>query len=218
MFDRCDFIVPPCEAIWTRRGDELLIKAREAMIAAVDIFDGAGLYFRSELFILTAIIAWTYLLHAYFRQIGADYRYYKNVNGVRDVEKTPHGAHKFWELGRCIRDNMCPLENGTRQNIDFILELRHEIEHQSTNRIDNAVSAKLQARCINFNEAIKKSFGSQYGLRRLPIALQFVTFGADQRAPLKRASNLPSHIETMMEAFHNRLTRRSGKILTSPIA
>ena len=39
------------------RGDELLIKAREAMIAAVQTFNGAGLNFRSELFIVTAIIA-----------------------------------------------------------------------------------------------------------------------------------------------------------------
>ena len=56
------------------RGDELLIKAREAMIAAVHTFNGAGLYFRTELFIVTAIIAWTYLHHAHFRRLGIDYR------------------------------------------------------------------------------------------------------------------------------------------------
>ena len=39
------------------RGDELLIKGREAMIAAVHIFNGAGLTFRAELFIVTTIIA-----------------------------------------------------------------------------------------------------------------------------------------------------------------
>lgn len=38
------------------RGDELLIKAREAMIAAVHVFNGAGLTFRAELFIVTAIM------------------------------------------------------------------------------------------------------------------------------------------------------------------
>jgi hypothetical protein len=38
------------------RGDELLIKAREAMIAAVHTFNGAGLYFRAELFIVTTIM------------------------------------------------------------------------------------------------------------------------------------------------------------------
>src|SRR5205823_1507826 len=67
--------------------------------------------------------------------------------------------------------------------------------------------AKLQACCINFNETIKQLFGLQYGLeRRLPIALQFVTFSADQQAILKRASDLPHHIETMLDAFHQRLT------------
>ena len=70
------------------RGDELLIKAREAMIAAVHIFNGAGLTFRAELFIVTSVIGWTYLLHAWFRREGIDYRY-KKADGT--VEKTKHG-------------------------------------------------------------------------------------------------------------------------------
>jgi hypothetical protein len=167
------------------RGDELLIKAREAMIAAVHIFNSAGLHFRAELFIVTTIIAWAYLLHAYYRRQGIDYRYYKNVDGVREIDTTAHGADKFWELGRCLRDERCPLVEGVIQNLEFLLELRHEIEHRSTSRIDESVSAKLQACCINFNEAIKTR---------------------DQAALLKRASDLPEHIETMMTAFHDRLT------------
>jgi hypothetical protein len=67
------------------QGDELLVKAREAMIAAVYTFNGAGLYFRAELFIVTSIIAWTYLLHAYYKREGVDYRYKKG--GA--VQKTP---------------------------------------------------------------------------------------------------------------------------------
>jgi hypothetical protein len=189
------------------RGDELLIKAREAMIAAVHMFNGAGLHFRAELFIVSAIIAWTYLFHAFFRREGIDYRYYKTVAGVREVEKTANGAEKYWELGRCLRENRLPLERGVKQNLAFLIELRDEIEHRSTNRIDDAVSAKLQACCINFNDSIKQLFGPQFGLeRRLPIALQFVTFSADQRAVLKRASALRPHIEAMMTAFHGRLS------------
>ena len=50
-------------------------------------------------------------------------------------------------------------------------------------------------------------FGEQYGLeRRLPIALQFVTFDADQREALKSGRALPANIETAMDAFHDRLT------------
>ena len=186
------------------RGDELLIKAREAMIAAVQTFNGAGLNFRSELFIVTSIIAWTYLLHAWFKREGIDYRY-KNAQGV--VQKTKEGAEKYLELTACLRHARCPLPVPTIKNLEFLLELRHEIEHRSTNRIDDAVSAKLQACCINFSDAIKELFGPQFGLeRRLPIALQFVTFSADQRAILKKASELPHHVQTMMDGFHASLT------------
>lgn len=189
------------------QGDELLIKAREAMIAAVHIFNGAGLTFRAELFIVTAVIAWTYLLHAWFKREGIDYRHTKMEAGVRVVSKTPNGADKYWELAQCLKHARCPVERGSADNLLYLLELRHEIEHQSTSRIDDAVSAKLQACCINFNDVIKGQFGAQYALeRRLPIALQFVTFSPDQRALLKKAGNLPRHVETMMEGFEQKLT------------
>lgn len=189
------------------RGDELLIKAREAMIAAVHTFNGAGLTFRAELFIVTAVIAWTYLLHAWFRREGVDYRHTRNEKGQKVVIKTPSGADKYWELGQCLKYPRCPAEQGVKDNLMFLLELRHEIEHRSTNRIDDAVSAKLQACCINFNDAIKNLFGAQYALeRRLPIALQFVTFSPDQRSILKKAGGLPRHVETMMDGFEGRLT------------
>ncbi|MFT4180818.1 MAG: DUF3644 domain-containing protein [Rhizobium sp.] len=189
------------------RGDELLIKAREAMIAAVHTFNSGGLTFRTELFIVTAIIAWTYLVHAWFKREGIDYRHTKSQNGQKAVIKTPSGAEKFWELGQCLKHARCPVEQGTKDNLTFLLELRHEIEHRSTNRIDDAVSAKLQACCINFNDAIKTLFGAQYALeRRLPIALQFVTFSPDQRSILKKAGGLPRNIETMMEGFERHLT------------
>lgn len=180
------------------RGDELLIKAREAMIAAVHTFNGAGLTFRTALFIVTAIIAWTYLLHAWFKQEGIDFRYKKT---------TKQGAIKYWDIGKCLRHMRCPVSQGVKLNLEFILELRHKIEHRYTGRIDDEVVAELQACCINFNDALKDLFGSQYGLeKRLSIALQFVSFGADQRALLKKATSLPQHVATFVDAFRNALT------------
>ena len=201
------------------RGDELLIKAREAMIAAVHTFNSAGLTFRAELFIVTAIIAWTYLLHAWFKREGIDCRHTKSENGQKVVVTTPSGADKYWELSQCLKHAKCPVEPSARDNLTFLLELRHEIEHRSTSRIDDAVSAKLQACCINFNDAIKGLFGAQYALeRRLPIALQFVTFSPDQRALLKKAATLPRHIESMMDAFEASVDARaaSGPALCVP--
>lgn len=184
------------------RGDELLIKAREAMIAAVHTFNSGGLHFRAELFIVTAIIAWTYLLHAYFKREGIDYRYSRN--GV--VQTTPEGAEKYWDLGQCLTTGANPLGLPVVNNLKFLLQIRHEIEHRSTSRIDDALSAKLQACCINFNDALTSLFGREYALeKRLPIALQFVTFDVSQRTNLLGA-DLPAHIATAMDNFHNALS------------
>jgi len=193
----------------SNRGDELLIKAREAMIAAVHMFNGAGLTFRAELFIVTCVIAWTYLLHAWFKREGIDYRY-KKPDGT--VMKTKQGADRYWELGHCLDHNKCPMKGIVVKNLEFIIDLRHEIEHRSTSRIDDRVGAQLQACCINFNDAITSLFGARYGLeQRLPIALQFVSFRPDQRAALKKASSLPPHVDAFFDAFEDGLTEAELK-------
>lgn len=60
--------------------NELLDKSKEAMISAVQIYNNPSIKFKSEMFIITAIISWTYLIHAYYRKRKIDYRYYK-MNG-----------------------------------------------------------------------------------------------------------------------------------------
>lgn len=189
------------------RGDELIIKAREAMIAAVLTFNSGGLNFRSELFIVTSIIAWTYLLHAWLKREGIDYRYMKKIDGMRQVVKTPNGEDKFWDLSACLSHQKCPLEGPVIDNLNFLISLRHEIEHRSTDRIDEHISAQLQSCCLNFNHVLKTQFGQRYGLEhRLPIALQFVSFSLDQQSILKKAKEIPRHIQTMIDGFNNGLS------------
>jgi hypothetical protein len=184
-------------------GDELLLKSREAMIAAVHTFNSAGLTFKAELFIVSAIISWTYLMHAWFKREGIEYRHMKS--GM--VQTTREGADKYLELGALLRHNHSPISGGVKQNLEILLEIRHEIEHRSTSRIDSALSAKLQACCINYNDAIKEWFGRQCGLEsRLSIALQFSTFDVGQRLALKKAA-LPAHIETSIDNFEAEMTK-----------
>ena len=49
---------------------ELLIKSREAMMSAVQLYNNPQITFKSETFITLAIIAWTYLLHAFYANEG----------------------------------------------------------------------------------------------------------------------------------------------------
>ncbi|MGL3207843.1 DUF3644 domain-containing protein [Bradyrhizobium sp. BR 1433] len=185
-------------------GDELLIKAREAMLHAVQGFNNPRSYFKSEVFIVTAVIAWTYLMHAHFRRVGVDYRYRDRRTG--EVLRTRHGAEKHWELENCLADANCPLDVATKANLRFLIGIRHEIEHQMTRRIDDYISAKLQACCLNFNAALRSIFGAEYGLdHELGIALQFAGIAKNQRDLLLKDTDLPTHFISAHTAYEDGL-------------
>lgn len=189
------------------RGDELLVKAREAMLHAVQGFNNPRAYFKSETFIVVAVIAFTYLLHWHYRRTGVDIRYRRTANGVETVLKTRHGADKHWELEACLDYSECPLDTPTIANLRFLITIRHEIEHQLTSRIDDAISAKLQACCLNFNRAIKEVAGAQHGLDRdLGLALQFSGIMRDQRDILLADTDMPGHVQAAHRAFENTLS------------
>jgi Protein of unknown function (DUF3644) len=139
--------------------NELVKKAREAMLTAVQIFNNPHVEFKSELFIVTTIIAWTYLLHAYYRRKKVEYR--QRTPGTRKRQRflrTRYGAIKHWSLEDCLDSKDCPLQEALKTNLKFLIGLRHEIEHQMTTRIDDEVSAKFQAAALNFNSCIKSFF------------------------------------------------------------
>ena len=189
--------------------DELLIKAREAMLLAVQSYNNPRTYFRSEVFIVTAIIAWTYLLHAYFKNQNIDYRHMvKRKDGATDIFKTRQGEDRYWELSKCLRAPQCPIdEEGTKRNLEFLIEIRHEIEHRMTTRIDGALSAKLQACCLNFNRTIKKLFGHRYGLDEdLSFAIQFSGISMNAKKEIFASKDIPAHIEAVRASFENGLT------------
>ncbi len=128
--------------------NELLKKSREAALAAVQIFNNPNISFKSESYVVLMTIAWTYLLHAYFRDQKIEYRYCQQ-NGKRcKFDKTKHGAYKHWELERCLTDDKSPIDQDTVNNLNFLIGLRHEIEHQMTTRIDDILSARFQACCF----------------------------------------------------------------------
>jgi len=159
---------------------ELLKKSREAALAAVQIFNNPNISFKSESYVVLMIIAWTYLLHAYFRDQKIEYRYCQRNGKRRVFDKTKHGSNKYWELERCLNDAKSPIDKDTANNLRFLIGLRHEIEHQMTSRIDDILSARFQACCLNFNEYIKKLFGDANGIEKhLSFSLQFSTISAE---------------------------------------
>lgn len=187
--------------------NELIKKSRESTLAAVQIFNNPNITFKAETYIVLMIIGWTYLMHAYYRNIGKEYRYYTMKGSKRRFDRTKYGAFKYWELEKCINNKTSPLDSNTKNNLLFVIGLRHEIEHQMTTRIDDLLSARFQACCLNFNHYIKKFFGGKFGIENhLSFSLQFSTIETEQKDLLSEHPYLPANIQTYIRSFDDVLT------------
>lgn len=186
---------------------ELIKKSREAALAAVQIFNNPNITFKAEAYIVLKMIAWTYLLHAYYRGIGIEYRYFKDGAKRRKFDTTKHGAFKYWELERCLNEKESPIDKDASNNLRFLIELRHEIEHQMTTRIDDLLSARFQACSLNYNEYLKKFFGDDLGIERhLSFSLQFSSIDDEQKELISEQKGLPKNIHSFIDYFDSSLS------------
>lgn len=96
------------------------MKSREAMLSAVQIYNNPLISFKTESFIVLSLIAWTYLLHAYYRSKRVDYRYFAKKSGRKRYVKNPDGSIKYWDLKECISKSDCPLDKDTVNNLNFL--------------------------------------------------------------------------------------------------
>ncbi len=186
--------------------NELLHKSKESMLSAVQIFNNPNIQFKSESFIVLAVIAWTYLLHAFYRKNKIEYRYFEQGEKRKSFHTTKNGAFKYWELERCLNDGQTPIDNVTANNLRFLIGLRHEIEHQMTTKIDDLLSARFQACCLNYNFYLKKLFPKQNGIEKhLSFSLQFSSLSEKQVDQLIDYEGLPQNISTYIQKFDSNL-------------
>lgn len=177
------------------------------MLAAVEIYNNPNISFKSESFIVLAIIAWTYLLHAFYRGSRIDYHYFSVTGRRKRYDRTRYGAKKSWELERCLDDGLCPLDNAAKANLKFLIGLRNEIEHQMTTNIDDAVSAKFQACCLNYDTSIRRLFGNQFGVsQELSMSIQFSSITEPQVEALRDLKNIPKNISSFIDDYDRDLT------------
>ncbi len=178
------------------------------MLTAVQIFNNPHVEFKSELFIVTTIIAWTYLHHAYYRRKRIEYRQFTSGARKRRFHRTRFGAIRYWSLEECLACQECPLKKVVKDNLMFLIGLRHEIEHKMTTRIDDQVSAKFQATALNFNSCIKELFGVKHSLdSEQAFSIQFAGISERAAKELLAESDLPEHIKSFVAQFENGLSQ-----------
>lgn len=165
-----------------RYDDERLIRAREAMILAVQMFNSSALKFKTEVFCVLSNLAWTYLFHEY---------YLRKTGSVVD-------ANGFSiPLSEMIERNDCPLSDGIKQNLRALKVLRDKVEHHLLGKADTKWLGLFQACCLNFDRAICDLFGPRMTLASdLAFALQFSGLNLEQIVTMNKYE-LPPEIETI---------------------
>lgn len=188
--------------------DSLINKSREAMIAAVQIYNNPSISFKTENYIVLATISWTYLLHAYYREIKVDYRYKNSKKSKGKYVLTNYGGYILWDLSQCLNEKKCPLDETTKTNIKFIIDLRNEIVHQMKPDIDEFVSAKIQACSINFNYYLCELFGAKYNLEnQLALSIQFSPIRPEQNDLLLNNDRLSGNVRNFIAKFEENLDK-----------
>lgn len=183
----------------------LLSKSREAALTAVQTYNNPLIKFKSESFIVLMTIAWTYLMHAYFAREGVDTRYLdKATNSKKKYLRTPAGGYRWWELSTCLKVNECPLDSGTVNNLNFLIGLRHEIEHHRPPQLDDHLSGRYLACALNYDYWLTTFFDSRQSLGdTVAMALHFRDIKpTDTSGVLK----LPARLSRFIEKFEGDMT------------
>lgn len=184
----------------------LLTQSQDAALTGVQVFNNPLVKFKSETFIVLMNIAWTYLLHAHYRRTGVEYRYFRWHGSRRRFERTDDGSFTYWDLRKCIAAMETPLDNETRRNLEFLIGLRDEITHHMSPVLDQFVSARYQACCLNYNRYLKELFGERYGIdQHLGYSLQLQSISRDQLAAPTEA-DLPASVRSYIARFDSELT------------
>jgi hypothetical protein len=185
---------------------QLLTQSQDAALAGVQVFNNPLIRFKSETFIVLMNISWTYLLHAYYRRTRVEYRYFTRHGKRRWFERTDDGGFKYWDLAKCLGARESPLDTPTRRNLEFLIGLRNEITHHMSPELDQYVSARYQACCLNYNRYIKQLFGDQYGIdHHLSYSLQFQNISREQMATPAEI-DLPPNVRSFISRFDGDLS------------
>ncbi len=181
---------------------QLVQKACEAMKSAVAIYNSPTIYWKSEIFIVNAIIAWTYMMHAFYMTRGIDFYYSKNGNPIL----TEDGRPKHWELSKCLNVHECELPDAVKSNLRYLITIRNEVEHCSSENIDHYTAPKLQACALNFDHWLCEWFGAEYSIaNELSFVIQFAQISLERRDASRETDRLPRAIQAANSLIENEM-------------
>lgn len=205
---------------------QLLLKAKDSALLAVEFYNKPAVSFKSEGFITMMCIAWTGLFHAYFFKNKIKPYYKKNENSERSRYKTitieladgkKIKENKWWELSECLNQfYKSDTNHPVRKNLEFFCIIRNMIVHRNIPELDPNLYAECQANILNFNSFLKDNFGDKNSIDyMLSYAIQMFRSNKNlleaTKAELKKKNAL--EIVEFIKSFRSSL---SSDVFESP--
>lgn len=171
--------------------DERLVRSREAMILAVHIFNTPNVLFKTEVFSVLSIIAWTYLFHEYLERRGV-------------IVVNEQGQSLL--LSQMIKRDDIPISRGIRNNLESMIDIRNTVEHRLLGTCDDHYYSLYQACCLNFDKTLVEFFGHEVSLSSdLGLAIQFAKLTSGQIKTVQEYP-VPEHISSLDARLDGRLS------------
>ena len=162
--------------------DERIIRAREAMALAVHVFNSPGVRFKTELFAVNAVIAWTYGLHEFYLRSGV---------AIEDKDG------RSLLLSQMLKRQDCPISKTVCKNLEDVSEIRNEVEHKLLRRSDFKWFGLFQACCLNFDTFLRQQFGERASLGSdIGVAIQFSALNIEQ-IEIMQQYDVPPYISAL---------------------
>ena len=178
--------------------DERLVRAREAMILAVELFNTPRIRFKAGVFAMLANVAWTYLLHEYYER--------------RDVVIVDEKGYSLL-LSQMVERHDCPVSAACRKNLEALKKIRDVVEHLTIGPFDAKWLTIFQATCLNFEKYLTEWFGNRLTLGHgLGFALQFARLSLNELAFLQQYE-LPPHIAALDAGLRENLSAEEAEDL-----
>lgn len=196
--------IDPFKPKLSEQVEELVVKARDSAVLAIDIYNRPIIAFRSQGYIVMMVIAWTALFHAIYELEGIDY-FYKEKNGN---DKIVDGDKKAFELDRCIEKCGNLISNAVKNNLQLFILLRNKIEHRYVPAFDFDVFGECQAMLLNFENLITEKFGPYYALNdslSFPLQVSSVRSNIHAEVTKKIQSKHYSELKEYIEAYRSSL-------------
>jgi hypothetical protein len=174
----------PFRPRFSEQSERLIVKSRDAALAAVQAYNNPIATFRTETYIVLMVISFTALFHAVFERDQVDYREYKPDGSIRKVGvydaliDAAEGFVKFRDLysAKYVRLNL----EAARQNLNWIMNARHIIEHRGSQDVDDLMGSECQSLLLNYEEILVAEFGAYHAIN---CSLCFPLLLSSRRSP-----------------------------------